>query len=445
MSGIKRQLYDELLKWRRRTNRQPLLLQGARQVGKTTLLEEFGRSEFRRTHYVNFERTKELGELFAGDLNPQRILEQLSILRGVDIDPATDLLILDEIQECPAALTALKYFREELPGLAVCGAGSLLGLALAGGSFPVGKVEVLELYPLSFAEYLAAFDPRLSAVLSPPEGKFDIPEAIHRKLWSALTDYLVVGGMPKMASRFIELQDDRPAAFREARQLQEDLLKGYRADFAKHAGKENAQHINRVFDSVPAQLAKAMDGSVARYRFKGVIPGRTKFIQLDGPIDWLVRARLLLQAKLVERPIMPLAAQTHVNLFKLYLFDVGLLGCMLELPADAIQRQDYGSYKGYVAENFVAQEFTAAGQTSLYWWQGRQSEIEFLLPRGEAIVPVEVKSGSCVRSRSLAAYADKYHPAAMIRLSGLNLDQPRPDLRNYPLYLAGQVAAQSAN
>jgi hypothetical protein len=436
---MNRLIYKQLCEWKNRKLRKPLLLQGARQVGKTWLLKEFGRKEFRKSHYVNFENAYTFSSIFRSGLKPASVIQQLSILLNEDILPDQDLLIFDEIQNSNEALTSLKYFREEMPEQALCCAGSHVGLMVGETSFPVGQVEFLTLFPLTFEEFLMACDERLSVVIAGFAGDVEIPEAIHHYLWDQLKIYYVTGGLPEAVDHYRSNKEALPAALREVRAIQKALLQGYQSDFAKHAGKVNAVHINRVIESVPVQMSRTLDDSVARYRFKGVVPNKNKFSQLEGPIDWLVKSGLVIKTNLVEKPELPLKAFSKDNLFKLYLFDVGMLGCMLDLSFEAILNQDYGSYKGYYAENFVAQEFVASGKSPLYSWCGRESEIEFLLVKGADIIPVEVKSGIRARSKSLSAYAEKYAPRLRIKVTARNLDRRKSDYHNFPLYLAGKV------
>jgi predicted AAA+ superfamily ATPase len=436
---MKRMIYNNLCGWKSQTTRKPLVLQGARQVGKTWLLKEFGQREFRRCFYVNFENAAAFHSLFRSGLRPSTVIPQLSILLNETIVPAQDLVIFDEVQCSKEALTSLKYFREEMPELALCCAGSHVGLSVNEASFPVGQVEFMTLYPLSFEEFLLATDERASGVLTGFGSGTEIPEAVHQHLWECLKRYYVTGGLPEVVDYYRTHLADLPGALRGVRALQKALLQGYQSDFAKHAGKVNAVHINRVLEAVPIQLMRVMDDSVGRFKFKGVIPDRSKYAQLEGPIDWLVKAGLVLKVPLVEKPELPLRAYAKPNLFKLYLFDVGMLGCMLDLPFDSILDQDYGSCKGYYAENLVAQELTAAGRSPLYTWHGRQSEIEFLLTRESNVIPVEVKAGASAHSRSLSAYSEKYAPAMKIKVTARNLDRSRPACHNVPLYLAGKL------
>jgi len=436
---MNRLVYKQLCEWKNRKPRKPLLLQGARQVGKTWLLKEFGRKEFRKYHYINFENSSVFSSIFRSGLKPSSIIPQLSILLNEDIVPGEDLIIFDEIQNSNEALTSLKYFREEMPEQALCCAGSHVGLMVSETSFPVGQVEFLSLSPLAFEEFLIACDERSASVLAGFAGDTAIPEAIHRHLWEQLKIYYVTGGLPEAVDHYRSNKEALPAALREVRAIQKALIQGYQSDFSKHAGKINAVHINRVFESVPVQMSKTLDDSVARYHFKGVIPNRNKFAQLEGPIDWLVKSGLVIKTNLVEKPELPLKAFSKDNIFKLYHFDVGLLGCMLDLPIESILNQDYGSYKGYYAENLVAQEFMAAGKGPLYFWCGRESEIEFLLVKGTGVIPVEVKSGTRARSKSLSTYAGKYAPPLRVKITARNLDRCKPDYQNFPLYLAGKV------
>lgn len=438
---MKRLLYKNLLEWKNSRYRKPLLLQGTRQVGKTYLLKEFGAAEFKRVHYINFEKREDIHHLFKENLDVQRIIDNLSLILNRGINTREDLLIFDEIQECPEAITSLKYFNEDMKELALCCAGSHIGVSAGKKSFPVGQVDFLTLFPMNFEEFLTAVNRRKAKVLADFSGESVIPEVIHRQLWKELKNYYVTGGLPEAVQRYIDLRESGNLyqALTAVRRVQQGILQGYRSDFAKHAGKENAAHINRVFDNIPVQLSKNIDASVSRYRFKGVIPEKTKFSQLEGPIDWLLKSGLIIKVFMVNKPALPLKSFSKDNTFKLYLFDTGLLGCMLDLPLDSILNQDYGQYKGYYAENFVAQEFIAAGSKNLFSWAGRNSEIEFLRVIDNKIVPVEVKSGLRTKARSLSVYVDKYSPELRIKISALNLHRENHRLHNYPIYLAGKI------
>jgi len=348
---MKRALYQDLLDWKDAPRRKPLILDGARQTGKTWLLREFGEREFRTTHYLNFETDPRICTIFAGDLRPGTILPLIELHTGVAIDRARDVIVLDEIQTCPRALTAFKYFLEQLPEMAVCAAGSLIGLAGSEESWPVGKVTTLRLHPLSFSEFLEATDQllfshflRFSDVPSP------LPEAVHQKLIDTLWLYLFVGGMPEAVARYVDSGVLDAATVADVGRIHADLVTGYRSDFAKHAGTVNAHHLSRVFDAVPAQLSRSVDGGSSRFTFKDVMPNSRRFRDLAGPIDWLAATGLIIQSMLVDDPGVPLAAHRRESMFKLFLLDVGLLHHILGVPAASIVSQTWGSYKGYVAE-----------------------------------------------------------------------------------------------
>ncbi len=438
---MKRDLYKSLLDWKSSPTRKPLLLQGARQVGKTYLLEDFGKNEFLKFHIFNFEQDKGLSPVFETDLNPNQILTDLSIHKGERISSKSDLVIFDEIQACPRALTSLKYFYESMPELPLCCAGSLLGVALSSESFPVGKVEFKNLFPMKFSEFLKALneDLLIEALESSREAS-TISETTHQKLWGCLKEYYVTGGMPQVVSEYISMRDNRIEAMDNARKIQKGLIEGYYRDFAKHSGKTNSMHIVSIFEDAPMQLSKNVEGSVSRYQFKGVIPGKKGYAGLNGPINWLEKAGLIFKVKICNKAELPIESFCKNNLFKLYFFDIGLLGCMLELPVEAIIAQDYGITKGYFAENFTAQEFVSAGVSKLYAWKERNSEIEFLRVLDGEIVPVEVKSGQRTQAKSLQQYQKKYAPQSAIIISGKTLNRDHTKVvKNYPLYMAGSI------
>lgn len=427
-----------LLEWKRGNERKPLLLKGVRQVGKTHLLKEFGRFHFPQYHYFNFEKQPNLAKIFEADLVPQRILTELSFYQDRPINIEEDLVIFDEIQELPKALTSLKYFQEDCPELNICGAGSLLGLHLSPGSFPVGKVTFETLRPMSFEEFLMANDDKSLPIIQKLTTKDKIPEILHEHLWEQLKRYFIVGGLPEAVATYCENKSNLFDAFSLVRKKQDDLLNSYYADIAKHSGKVNAMHIDRVFRSVPAQLAEVQDGSIARFKFKGVVPGVTHYDRLAGAIDWLEATGLVIKVHIVNTGYLPFKGYAKENFFKLLLFDVGILGNMSGLPPKVILDSDYGSYKGYFAENFVAQELISSGKDSLFSWQEHQAEVEFLLEMQGQVIPIEVKSGSITKAKSLKTFSEKYKPPYQIIFSGrsFNIESGR-GVNYYPLYLAG--------
>lgn len=436
---MKRNILAKLEGWLNSPNRKPLILKGARQVGKTFTITEFGKEHFERCHTFNFEKNKDIHAVFEKDLEPKRIIEELSYVMQIPIDIKKDMVFFDEIQECPKALTSLKYFCENMPELAVVSAGSLLGIKLSPGSFPVGKVDFLHLYPMNFREFLIACEhPMLvdaydGAALSAP-----IVEMAHKQLWQELLTYYITGGMPQAVLTYIANKANKPVAFEEVRKVQKILVDGYSKDFAKHSGKNNSIHIVSVFENIPLQLSAQVDASTKRYHFNHVIPGKKSFAGLQGPINWLETAGLVIKVGICNRAEIPLKAFCKDNIFKLFHFDIGLLGSMLDLPIQSILEQNYGITKGYLAENFVAQELLAASGDVLYSWAERNSEIEFLIYMDGAVTPVEVKAGHRTHAKSLQQFLAKYSPKTAIKLSA-NQFFKTGTVSNLPLYLAGKL------
>jgi uncharacterized protein len=436
---MERNIFRHLDSWRRRKNRKPLILRGARQVGKTWSLQEFGSRNFATCHYINFEQDNQLETLFERDLKPARIIQEISFHLERPIDSAKDLLILDEIQECPRALTSLKYFAEELPEMAVCAAGSLLGVELSTVSFPVGKVEFLDMHPMSFSEFLmAAGDNQSFDFLERLSLDSELPEIVHRRLWMHFKNYLIVGGLPEVVKTWKENHENPYEAFKEVRRTQQDLITAYIADMAKHSGKQNSMHLERLWQNIPAQLARKQDGSAPKFKFKGVLSGINGYTRIAGVIDWLEKAGLLIKVHIVSNGNLPFSAYSKENVFKLYCFDIGLLGALGNLSPKTILSYDYGSYKGYFAENFVAQEFICSGHGPLYSWRKRTAKVEFLLEMAGEIIPVEVKSGWVTQAKSLKVYAQKYTPIYRAILSGRRFSIDHTNrIHLYPLFLAG--------
>lgn len=428
-------MMEKLIAWKADPQRKPLLLKGVRQVGKTTLLLEFGKKYFSGVHYLNFEKEPQIASIFEPDLVPTRILSDLAFFLEKPIRPGEDLVIFDEIQEAPRALTSLKYFREECPNLHLCAAGSLLGLSLGSSSFPVGKVDFETLRPMSFEEFLTAQNDKSLPYFKNITSNSAIPSAVHEHLLQELKHYFVVGGLPEAVSTYCQHKGDITEAFSLVRKKQSDLLLSYYADIAKHAGKVNAMHINRVFQSVPAQMSHAQDGSIRRFKFKGVVPGISHYDRLAGAIDWLEATGMILKIPIVESALVPFQAYAKENCFKLLVFDVGMLGLMTSLSPKAILDGDYGSYKGYFVENFVAQELLLRTTPLLYSWQEGNAEIEFLLEIGGKAVPVEVKSGTLTKAKSLQSFREKYRPPLQIILSSKRLNIGNKNAVQYcPLY-----------
>lgn len=429
---LRRLLEDELLKWKRRSARKPLLLDGARQVGKTYLLDRvFGQREFRRVYRLDFRQDPSLAGLFSGSLDPHAIVSNLELRFNASVDLDRDLLFLDEVGDCQRAVDSLKYFAEGLPQAFVCASGSNIGLL---ESFPVGQVWQLRLAPLCFEEFLmaAGLGRLLDAFRERRRGS-----EVHRQLWSLLLDYYFVGGMPEaVASWFQDGQRVKERTERVQR-IQENLILGYERDFGKYAGPIPAQHISAVFSNVPRQLAASQDGSVRRFKFSGVIAKKKRYRDLCGPVDWLEAAGLARKSyPILGKPEPPLAARARQNIFKLFPFDVGLLGRMLDLSY-ADQREQASMHKGYIAENFVQNELCVHVGYPTYGWEQAHAEIEFVHRcRNGAVIPVEVKSGSRTRARSLQSFIDRYRPNQAVKLVGSQGGEPNGVLQTWPLYEA---------
>jgi predicted AAA+ superfamily ATPase len=437
---MKRTVFNTLVAWKQAAGRKPLLLQGARQVGKTTILKAFGEALFKRVHYVNFEENASFLPVFSGDLNPTGIIRDLSLLLDVPIDRQADLLILDEIQQCPRALTSLKYFAEEMPELAICAAGSLLGVHLGECSFPVGKVDEVRMFPLTFDEFLEADgSPVLQEAFAAIRELTPLSPVLHQRLWDEFKRYLVVGGLPEAVSAFFERREDPFAAFQKVREIQNRLVSEYVADMAKHCGKQNAMQLERLWCNVPAQLGRDPNGAAPKFAFKDVLPGVKGYERMAGVIDWLETAGLILRVPIANCGQLPFSAYTKENTFKLFVFDVGILGALSHLPVKAVLDYDFGTYKGYYAENFVAQTFRAGNRADVVCWREGMAEVEFLTDVEGAAVPVEVKSGWVTQAKSLKSFADKYKPAFSAVFSGRNAGHDANLARHYyPLYLASK-------
>jgi predicted AAA+ superfamily ATPase len=437
---MNRAFWQTLIAWKQAPKRKPLLVQGVRQVGKTWILREFGRAEFADCVLLDFAEDKALRGLFTPDLKPGRILTDLGVYLNRDITLDNTLLVFDEVQLCPEALTSLKYFCEAYPTAWICASGSLLGLGLSEQDFPVGKVQREWLRPMSFFEFLEALGERAlrDALSAAAAATTELPPAIHSKAFGLFKEHLITGGMPEVVQRYARLRETRVAAFQAVRALQRELVESYLDDIAKHAGSLKAVRIAAVLNSIPAQLARETTG-VRKFLFKDVVPGRSTYDVLEGPIEWLVRAGLIHRVPICRAVRQPLAACAEPNAFMLYLGDTGLLGAMLHLDPAVIHRYDFGQFKGFLAENAVLNELLDAGRGPLFTWRGTTAEIEFLLPAGARIVPIEVKAGVNTKAKSMQTYRRAYQPEKAILFSGLGANQFDQGLLHAPLYLAGAI------
>jgi predicted AAA+ superfamily ATPase len=437
---MKRSFWNTLIRWKESPRRKPLLVQGARQVGKTWILQSFGESLFENCVLLDFAKDPALRGLFAPDLKPKRILADLSVYLNRDISLDNTLLIFDEIQLCPEALTSLKYFYEEFPSAAICASGSLLGLGLSEQNFPVGKVQREWLRPMSFFEFLEALgEASLSLALhDAAKNMTAISPAIHQKTFGLFKEFMITGGMPEAVQRYIGLRDTRVAAFQAVRTLQRELIDSYLDDIAKHAGSLKAVRIAGVFKNIPEQLARETDG-IRKFLFKDVLSGRSTYDVLEGPIEWLIKAGLIHRIPICRTVQQPLAAYAEKNAFMLYFFDTGLLGAMLYLDPATIYQYDFGQFKGFLAENAVLNELLCSGAEPVYTWRGTASEIEFLLACGNQIIPIEVKAGINTKAKSMQVFRAKYSPQKAVLFSGLGTNQLDGGLLHAPMYLASAV------
>ncbi|MDR0959711.1 MAG: ATP-binding protein [Propionibacteriaceae bacterium] len=425
---MRRLLTRDLIAWKNKVNRLPLILRGARQVGKTWLLNEFGRTEFDDVLYINFENASDLREVFDGDISPHRIIDLLGALHGTRIKPHDTLLIFDEVQEVPRALTSLKYFAEQAPEYAICCAGSLLGVALhSGTSFPVGKVDFLTLQPLTFEEFLLANGEDALIDYVRDEGLAPIPQAIANKLTDYLKFHFVIGGMPGAVEAWLDTRD-----FSEVEERQRGILTTYENDFSKHAPSSIVPKLRYLWDSVPSQLARENKKFVY-----GLVREGARAREYEEAMLWLLDSGLLRKVTRVTKAALPLKAYEDLKAFKLYHLDVGLLRVMSELPPAAILNGAslFEEFKGALTEQFVLTELL--GQESIrsvhYWSSDATAEVDFVFSQEGDIYPVEVKSGENLRSRSLKVYRDRYSPRLALRtsLSNLRLDD---GLLNVPLF-----------
>jgi len=426
---MKRDIYQSFVKWKNSNLRKPLLLKGARQVGKTFILREFGESEYPDTAYFNFEEEPLLADLFKESLNPDKIVEKLSIFREKKISPSNTFIIFDEIQEAPRALTALKYFCESKTDYHIAAAGSLLGVSPDSRSpFPVGKVSFLNLFPLSFGEFLDAMGKsKHREYIEKVKSLKAIPEIFHKELISLLKTYFFTGGMPEAVKIYAETSD-----IEKVREAQKTLLSGYENDFIKHTEEKEAVRIIDMFRSIPVQLARELN----RFRY-AEINKHARSREYKPAILWLQDSGLVYRSFCIKKPLLPLAAYRDESIFKLFLFDVGLLGAMLNLSPRVLTSGNalFREYNGAFTENYVAQELLASGcQAPLYYWSSnRSAEVDFIIEEDEKIFPLEVKSGNIIQSKSLKVYSEKYKETLLSRATPRNFIKDG-NIRNYPLY-----------
>lgn len=426
---MERALLAELIRWKENPSRKPLILKGVRQCGKTYLLKEFGKRYYKNVAYFNFEEYDTLNTVFEQDYDVKRILLDLSLFIGKSITPEDTLIIFDEVQECGKALTAMKYFCENAPGYHIVCAGSLLGIALYKQlSFPVGKVDFLTLYPMSFSEFLRACGPENLADFLDNFKKDDtLPELIAGKLSTFLRQYYITGGMPEVVHTWQQTH-----SIEDVERVQQAIINSYELDFAKHAPSKDFPKLNAIWRSIPEQLSKENTKFIFSHVKKG---WRSK--DLEDALEWLIAAGLVHKVCKVTKPYIPLSSYADGTAFKLYMADVGILRKLSKLPYEIILDATpyYSEFKGSLTENFVLCELTKSGDDPLYYWSsGNTAEVDFILQYAAEIIPIEVKSERSVKARSLAEYRKKYRPKHSVKTS-MKSETNGEEILNIPLYL----------
>lgn len=425
---MERTAIQHLIEWKNKSNRKPLILNGARQVGKTWLLHEFARREYKKEAYVVCRKNDMAKQIFSQDFNIERIIRALSALTSVDITRHDTLIILDEVQEIPEAIESLKYFCEQAPEYHVAVAGSMLGIAMHNGvSYPVGKVDTLNIYPMNFEEFLLAKG-ETEAYKLLVSHDFDTTNLLHEKYVDLLRQYYYVGGMPEAVKTYIET-----GALKEVRRIQTEIVNGYERDFSKHAPKELAERIRMVWESLPSQLAKENKKFIYGALRKGA-----RANEFETAIQWLADARLIYKVKRCSKPALPLDMYEEFSIFKLFMVDVGLLGAMVKtLPAQVLINNDiFSEYKGGMTEQYVLQQMKSHHISPIYYHSTDESRIEldFVVQQATQALPIEVKAEGNVRANALSTMLKQNPEMKAVRYSMLPYKQ-QGQLTNIPLYL----------
>ena len=425
---MKRKIEERLLAWKEKTsNRLPLIVNGARQVGKTYILRKFGAEQFKNVVYINLETNLAVASYFSDNITPERLLRYLEASTGERIVPGETLVILDEIQSCERALTSLKYFCEETPEYHIVAAGSLLGVAINRQrySFPVGKVETVTLYPLDFEEFLWARGKEVlcEEIHRAYEIMEPLPDALHQEAIELYREYLLIGGMPACINAFLN-----SGSFLDVPLVQNEILDNYIADMAKYASNTDSVKIRACYNSIPAQLAK----DNKKFQYKVVQKGGSASL-FGASIEWLNLAGVVLKCQRINQAYEPIAVYADLSAFKLYMGDVGLLTMKSGISQQTVLSGEGNTFMGAVTENYVAQQLTAKGYDLYYWESGSTAELDFVLQKDNRIIGIEVKKGEHVRSRSLSVFINNYKPALSIRLSLKNFGE-KDKLNSIPLY-----------
>lgn len=430
---MERDIYKKLEDWKSSSRRKPLVMNGARQVGKTYSLKYFGKNFYKNTVYLNFEKDEKLSQYFDGTLDPKQLINILSIHTDMEIHPKETLLIFDEIQNSPKALNSLKYFYEEANDYHIVAAGSLLGVKTVGEKgFPVGKVNFLHMYPMSFFEFLSALGhKKIRHLLENYNTDDPLPNPIHEKLLQLLKYYFFVGGMPEAVSEYVKTEK-----LNIVREVQDEILNAYEKDFAKHAPSPEIMKITTVWQQIHRQLAKENK----KFIFS-LIRQSARGRDYEDAIQWLIDAGLIHKSYLVESPKFPLSSYANNSIFKTFLLDVGLLGAQSHLSPQIIIDGNllFTEFKGALTENYVAQELIATRNYSPYYWTSEgTAEVDFLIESNHEIFPLEVKAGESRKKKSLQVYSQKYSSTKLYRASTMNLKHDG-QIYNYPLYLISKI------
>ena len=427
---MERTAYKNLLDWKNNSNKKPLIIKGSRQVGKTWLMKSFGENEYKNVVYINFEDKKQLQSLFVTDFDIERILLAFSIETGLDAEPENSLIILDEIQEAERGITSLKYFQEQAPEYHIIAAGSYLGISLnQNNSFPVGKVDFLNLEPLSFSEFLLAKqEEKLLKLLN--DAQWDLIKVFKTKYIELLKQYYFIGGMPEVVEHFINNKD-----FKEVRRLQRNILLSYEHDFSKHAPIQIVPRIKMIWNSIPAQLSKENKKFIFGIVKKG---SRAKDYELA--LEWLIGSGLISKTYRISKPSLPLAAYVDTSAFKVFILDVGLLGALSNLDYHTIIEGNriFEEFKGALTEQYVFQQLE---KDNIYYWSADRSdgEIDFILQKANTVIPIEVKAEENLRAKSLKYFCEKYKKENAIRTS-MSDYRKESWLTNIPLYAINYIS-----
>lgn len=427
-----REKIEDLINWKNSKNKQPLIIRGARQVGKTWLMKEFGKKYYKNIAYIHFDNNSRMEELFKNDLIPSKIIEGLQIETGEKIKPQETLIIFDEIQEVPRALTSLKYFQEEAPQYDIIAAGSLLGVALhSETSFPVGKVQFLDLYPLNYREFLKALkEDELLGLLE--KNDFELIKVFKTKFIETLKQYYFIGGMPEVVYNFIENRD-----YKQVREIQNKILYSYQQDFSKHAPNEIVPKLRMLWNNIPSQLAKENKKFIY-----GLIREGARAREFELAMMWLIDCGLIYSVSKVSKPNLPLAAYQDFNSFKLFLVDTGLLGAMGGLDEKTLLEGNsiFTEFKGALTEQFVLQQLKNIKNISIFYWSAEKSkaEIDFIIQSENKVIPIEVKAKENLQAKSLKTFYEKYDNKYCVRTS-MSDYREQEWIKNVPLYLINEL------